>query len=161
MIDNQEQQIIDCYTDASYSKEVGGSIIAYKINNMPIRSKYLNGVKNTEAEIKGVDRCIEIASDMYLNSEIHIYTDCQKVLELKAEGKYPDNVIVHKMKGHMKGALRDNNQHIFSQVDKRARKLLRIRLKAIRASDLNKVLTDKQNDKEQNKVRVRKSNKKI
>lgn len=134
MIDNQEQQIIDCYTDASYSKEVGGSVIAYKINDMDIRTKYLNGIKNTEAEIKGVDRCIKIASEMYLNSEIHIYTDCQKVLELESEGKYPDNVIVHKMKGHMKGELRDNNQQIFSQVDKRARKLLRVRLRAIRSN---------------------------
>jgi len=158
MIDNQEQEIINCYTDASYSKEVGGSVIAYKINDMPIRTKYLNSVKNTEAEIKGVDRCIDIASKMYLNSEIHIYTDCQKVLELESEGKYPENVLVHKMKGHMKGELRDKNQQIFSCVDKRARKMLRIRLKAIRAQNAN----ENENENEiKNKVRIRKANKKM
>ena len=81
---------IDCYCDASYSKEVGGSVIAYKIGNLPIRLSYLDKVKNTEAEIQAVDKCIEIVSELYGNENfiIYIHTDCQKVIELKNEEKY-------------------------------------------------------------------------
>lgn len=131
---DDEFQNIDCYTDASYSKEVDGSVISYKIGNMPIQSAYLANVKNTQAEIYAVDKCIKIVTELHAdeNIHIHIHTDCQKVIELASNGKYPSFISTYKMKGHLKGALRNDKQRIFSKVDKQARKDLRRRLKIIR-----------------------------
>jgi hypothetical protein len=115
---------IDCFTDASYSKEVGGSIIGYKIGNDAIVTEFLFGIKNTEAEIKAIEKCLLKCEESYSDYVIHIYTDCQKALNMQF-----DNVIFHKMKGHMKKCDKDDKQLIFTQVDKITRYELRQRMK--------------------------------
>lgn len=112
---------IDCYTDASYSKEVGGSIIGYKIGDEQIVTEFLDKIKNTQAELIAVDRCIATCKEKYPNYQIHIYTDCQKAIQ----NQNTNDVIYHKMIGHIKKSLRDDKQTIFSCVDKLTRKELR------------------------------------
>ena len=46
--------IIDAYTDASYSKELGGSVIGYKIGDLPIQTEFINDTKNTQAELLSI-----------------------------------------------------------------------------------------------------------
>ncbi|VBB18064.1 hypothetical protein YASMINEVIRUS_527 [Yasminevirus sp. GU-2018] len=137
-------RVISCYTDASYSKEVGGSVIGYKIGDGEVQTLFLLNVKNTEAEITAVQRCIDTVVNGYDNMldnnptnpvndyEIHIYTDCQRVVQKFEDGEYPYNVEVRKMIGHMKKADKDHNQLIFTQVDRATRKELRKRLKTVR-----------------------------
>lgn len=118
---------IDCYTDASYAKDVGGSIIGYKIGSASIETEFLAEIKNTEAEIIAVKTCVRKCIDLYkdtdLDIRIHIYTDCQKAMELK----FNEDVVFHKMIGHMKSALKDEKQKIFTLVDKETRKKLRMK----------------------------------
>ena len=117
MIDKHEHvNSIDCYTDASYAKEVGGSVIGYKIGDHPIFTDFLVNVKNTEAEMSAVKLCIDLASELYPNAEIHIHTDCQKAVN--SANEYPAYVVMHKMRGISKRDFRNDKQHIFSEVDK-------------------------------------------
>lgn len=129
-------QCVDCYTDASYAKEIGGSVISYQIGNLPICTIFLENIKNTEAEIKAVDACIKSVLEIYpienTNIQIHIHTDCQKVIALSIKGNYADNIIFSKMEGHVKKSIRNDKQMIFSKVDRAARKELRRRLKIVR-----------------------------
>ena|SRR5579872_1909295 len=131
---NDHVQIINCYTDASYAKEVGGSVIGYKIGEHPIFTDFLVDVKNTEAEMSAVKLCIDLASELYPDAEIHIHTDCQKAVN--SADDYPSYVVIHKMRGHIKRNLRDDKQQIFSEVDRYVRKQLRLRLKIIRNENL-------------------------
>lgn len=116
---------IECYTDVSYAKDVGGSVIAYKISNQPIHLEFLEGVKNTQGEIKAIELCIKKIIDNYnlppKSYIIHIFTDCQKAID----SVYPEYVKTHKMEGHIKKSMRNNRQQIFATVDKAARKELR------------------------------------
>jgi hypothetical protein len=134
MIDNDyyydELKSIDCYTDASYSKEINGSFIGYKIGDMPVRTQFLKNIKNTQAEIQAVEICIDIASKIYPSIELHIHTDCQKVVD--SNDIYPKHITMHKMVGHMKRADRNDKQQIFSHVDITVRKALRRQLKIVR-----------------------------
>lgn len=137
--------IIDCYTDASYAKFAGGSFIGYKIGNNPIQIVYLENTKNTQAEVRAVDICIDAASILYPNAQLHIHTDCQKVIKKYTNGDYPEHVITHKMIGHIQEELiTDEKQIIFSQVDRAARKALRTRMKIIKAN--NRLLLDNNNE---------------
>ena len=120
---------IDCYTDASYSKEVGGSIIGYKIGDEPIVTEFLDNIKNTQAELIAVERCIATCKEKYPTYQIHIYTDCQKAIQ--NQNNNTNDVIYHKMIGHIKKSLRDDKQTIFSLVDKITRKELRKKYKEI------------------------------
>jgi len=120
--------MIDCYTDASYAKDVGGSVIGYKIGDLDIQTKFLEGVKNTEAEIMAVRECVRLCQELYPGSTINIHTDCQKALQLD----FGTGVVLHKMVGHMKNSLKDDKQLIFTQVDRLARKKLRQRRKRCR-----------------------------
>lgn len=115
-------QEIDCYTDASYAKDVGGSFIGYKIGDDVIQLQFLLGVKNCEAEEIAADKCIVAARSQYPNHMINLYTDCQKVVNTNKS----NNVIVHKMIGHMKGTT-DIHQTRFKTVDKATIKALRQR----------------------------------
>jgi len=118
---------VDCYTDASYAKDVGGSVIGFKIGDELINTQFLDKIKNTEAEVLAVklcvERCVKMYKDVNPNLRIHIYTDCQKAIGLI----FDENVVFHKMIGHMKNRLKDEKQMIFTQVDKLTRKKLRER----------------------------------
>jgi hypothetical protein len=116
---------VDCYTDASYAKDVGGSVIGFKIGDEPIKTRFLDKIKNTEAEVLAVklcvERCVKMYKDTNPNLRIHIYTDCQKAMGLI----FNENVVFHKMIGHMRNQFKDEKQLMFTQVDKLTRKKLR------------------------------------
>ena len=120
--------IIDCYTDASYSKNIDGSIIGYKIGANNIVLDYLPQMKNTQAEVLAVKFCVDEVERMYPNKRItlFIHTDCQKVMTLNMN---TDNIDIQyvKMIGHMKKSLMNAKQKIFSSVDKAVREELRAR----------------------------------
>jgi hypothetical protein len=118
---------INCYTDASYSKDVGGSFIGYKIGDEPMIIKFLDGIKNTAAEVTAAEICILTAVSHYPDQIINLYTDCQKVVDTDY---HLNNVKIHKMIGHMKGT-DDIHQTNFKVVDKATRKALRQRRKDI------------------------------
>lgn len=122
-------KIIDAYTDASYSKEIGGSVIGYKIDNLPICIEFVNDIKNTQAELMAIERCISLSAIHHPESVIRIHTDCQKA----QKEIYPPNIIIVKVIGHMKNKFKNERQKEFSKVDKLTRKTLRIMLKEIRA----------------------------
>lgn len=111
--------IVTCFTDASYSKEKGASVIAYKICNDIINIKIIYNMKNSEAEKYGVEFVYNLANNKYPNCLIKIYTDCKNI-------KYSQNNLeVCWIKGHTKSNERNNNDLIFRQVDQKARKVLR------------------------------------
>lgn len=116
---------IDCYTDASYIKVISKSVVAYKIGLEPINVIVLN-CNNTEAEIHGVQHCVNLCISLYNNIQIiNIHTDCQKALKYNFD--VPNNMTLNilKLKGHKKKDLRDENDVIFHTVDRKARKYLR------------------------------------
>jgi hypothetical protein len=118
---------INCYTDASYAKDVGGSFIGYKIADEPLEIKFLDGIKNTAAEVIAAETCILTAILRYPDQVINLYTDCQKVVDA---GYHLSNVKIYKMVGHMKGT-NDIHQTRFKVVDKATRKALRQRRKEL------------------------------
>jgi hypothetical protein len=120
---NAKQIHINCYTDASYCNVMMLSVIGIKIGNKPIYLEQLPNVKNTEAEIYAINKCIELCSLLHFNALIYIYTDCQKAFQLE---NLSENVLLIKIKGHKKKNLKDTNDIIFSSVDKMVRKRLRI-----------------------------------
>ena len=124
----EPNNIIKCYTDASYSKELLGSVIGYKIGDSKIKTEYLEGINNTQAELIAIEKCIEKVKKHHPGKIIHIYTDCQKAIKV-----YNDNedVVMHKMIGHIKKELRDGDQMIFSQVDRATSKQMRSKFKSI------------------------------
>jgi hypothetical protein len=115
-------QELDCYTDASYAKDVGGSFIAYKMGDFPIWLQYLEGVKNTQAEVFSARQCVRVARALHPNHVINVYTDCQAVIRKEPRQK---NVNFFKVEGHPKTKQKDERQQVFSQVDRTARKALR------------------------------------
>jgi quinolinate synthase len=74
-----------------------------------------------------VNLCIAECEKTYPGSQIHVHTDCQKAIR----SKYPENVRMHKMIGHVKKDLRDEKQTIFAMVDRAVRKELRKKHKEI------------------------------
>ena len=117
--------IFSCYVDASYNSQKNIGVISYIIinNDIEILNKYeiLNNIKNTQLEILGVNKCIEECSNISETSTIIIYTDCQKALQLNLDS----NIKIIKVKGHSKKTEKDENDIIFSKVDKKAKKILR------------------------------------
>jgi len=120
---------INVYTDASYSKELGGSVIGYKIDDQAIHTEFISDIKNTQAELLAIKKCISLTTKYRIGCIIRIHTDCQKALQ----ETYPPNVVMIKMSGHMKRADMDEDQKIFSMVDRLTRKTLRSLLKDKRA----------------------------
>lgn len=113
---------VKCFTDASYSQQKGLSVIGYKIGENEIVLDRLPGVKNTQAELVAIDRCISECNRLYSdNVLIIIHTDCQRALK----NQYVGNVLVVKIKGHKKKVLRDEDDAVFSTVDKAVRRMLR------------------------------------
>ncbi len=53
-----QMENIKCFTDASYSKEIEVSVIGYKVGDAQIILKHLPQIKNTQAELYAVDKCI-------------------------------------------------------------------------------------------------------
>ncbi len=117
---------IDCFTDASYSKEANGSYIGYMIGNNEIVTEFCPEIKNTQGEILAIEKCISVCNENYKDHQIHIYTDCQKAINLYENN---DSMVFHKMQGHIKKSLMNDEQLKFSKVDKMTRKELRKRCK--------------------------------
>jgi hypothetical protein len=130
-MENNELEQIDCYTDASYSKEKSTSVIAYKILNEPIKTIILKDIKNTQAELFGIEFCIGYSIENYSNiKKINIYTDCQNAwkqdyIKYKNKNQIQIEINLIKIKGHQKMEFMNGNDRIFKQVDKMARKTLR------------------------------------
>ena len=116
---------VECYTDASYSQFIKTSVVGYKIGNRKIILETLVDIKNTQAELYAVQKCIEICSQHYPDKNIIIYTDCQKAVQNYENEVYPKYVKLIKVDGHKKSILRDHNDKIFNLVDKATRKELR------------------------------------
>jgi len=115
---------IECYTDASYSKEKSVSVVAYKINDEPIQTIIYENVKNTEAELNGILFCIDYCIENYPSEYIIIYTDCQNAFKQNYSDK-SINLTLVKIKGHQPKREMNSNDLIFKMVDKMARKMLR------------------------------------
>ena len=118
--------IIECYTDCSYSPQTGLLVIGYKIGDLEIVTELLQNIKNTQGEIYAVEKVINTCDKNYPNCEIIIYTDCQRVIKNNYQ-----NVNFIKVKGHSKKIFKNKNDLIFSTVDKRVRKELRKYVKNI------------------------------
>lgn len=112
---------IKCFTDASYSQHKNLAVVGYKIGEDKIVLKKLPYTKNTLAELIAINLCISACNIKYPGSNIIIFTDCQRALK----NNYPKNVEIKKIKGHKKGSLKDENDLIFSTVDKKVRKAMR------------------------------------
>ena len=124
---------IDCYTDASYSKEANGSFIGYIIGDEPMVTEFCLEIKNTQGELMAIEKCLSVCNTKYPDHQIHIHTDCQKAID-----QYQENgsIVFHKMQGHMKKSLMNDKQKIFSLVDRRTRKELRIKCKIKKDSEI-------------------------
>jgi hypothetical protein len=127
------QQQINCYTDASYSLEKAMSVVAYKIGEKSIEKIFLPNLKNTQAEIFGIEHCITqslLEYDLTKNNELilNIYTDCQNAWKqdfchlIKIKNVHLNLI---KVKGHQKKINMNSHDLIFKEVDKYARKTLR------------------------------------
>lgn len=114
--------VILCFTDASYSPQNGKCVIGYKISNNNIVLQSLTNVKNTQAELLAIERCISDCRLNYPHDVYHIHTDCQKAITYFAD-EY--DVVMIKVDGHKKGCLRDDIDDIFRTVDLAVRKKLR------------------------------------
>jgi hypothetical protein len=113
--------IIECYTDCSYSPQTGLCVVGYKIGQNEIVTELLTNIKNTQGEIYAVEKCIELAKVMFnYNYSLLIHTDCQRVIQ----NTYP-NVKFYKMEGHKRKILKNDKDLIFSKVDKKVRNDLR------------------------------------
>lgn len=121
--------IINCYTDASYSNHKNISVVAYKIDNLDIQTIIYNNVKNTQAEILGIEYCIQYCLDNINMTDIdmiNIFTDCQNAWKQDFNKLCPNiKINLIKIKGHQKMDKMTNDDLIFKQVDKMARKTLR------------------------------------
>lgn len=121
----KNEQIMDtikCFTDASYSQQKNIAVIGYKIGDLEPVLDELPNIKNTQAELLAIERCLEECAKLYPNNEIILYTDCQRALK---NTNYPPNVTLVKLEGHKKGTLKSDDDKIFSIVDKAVRKRLR------------------------------------
>ena len=112
---------IKCFTDASYSQQKKLSVIGYKVGNLQIILELLPDVKNTQAELYAIDKCIELCKQLYPDEVIIIFTDCQRAFKNQCE----HNIMLQKIEGHKKSILKDDDDKIFSTVDKAVRRYLR------------------------------------
>lgn len=122
-------EIIECYTDASYSQFAKFSVVGYKIGNSRINLEILKNIKNTQAELYAIEKCITICNIQHVGKKIMIYTDCQKAIQNFQNNKYQKHINLIKVDGHKKNILRDNHDKIFNLVDKATRKELRKNVK--------------------------------
>jgi hypothetical protein len=129
--------IIECYTDCSYSPQTGLCVVGYKIGDNNIVTELLINIKNTQGEIYAVEKCIEICKNHFIdNYTLLIHTDCQRVIQ----NTYP-NVEFVKMEGHKRKALKTPKDLIFSKVDKKVRNDLRMHVeKSLKNSAFDKPL---------------------
>ncbi len=125
--------IIECWTDASYSPQHKLSVFGYKIGQNKIKT-FVSELKNTQAELEAISKCIEECKKLYpdinnpnLNFVIIIYSDCQRAIM----NEYDSFVKIIKIKGHSKKSEKNNVDMIFSYVDKEVRKVLRNKIKEV------------------------------
>jgi ribonuclease HI len=142
-------EIIKCYCDASYDPISKTAVTGWKIGSDPICIKKIKNTNNTRAEIIGIISLIENL-DPFKN--YIIYTDCQGILERLASKEnlirknfknnkgielancdiyqqlfdaVTDNIIIKHINGHMPTKIMNDDNIIFSMVDKYVRKALR------------------------------------
>jgi len=122
---------INCWSDASYSQHKSVSIVAYKINFDSIKTIKFDNIKNTQAEIFGIEFCINLIIKNYPQVQIiNIYTDCQYAFKqnysiYKNQLNVQIQINLIKVKGHQKMKNMNWSDLIFKKVDKFARKTLR------------------------------------
>lgn len=122
--------IIECYTDCSYSPQTKLCVIGYQIlipnQKNKIKTELLINVKNIQGEIYAVEKCIETCKKIFDNQnyKLLIHTDCKRVIK-----NVYANVEFIKMEGHKRKNLKNNKDIIFSNVDKKVRNDLRKHVK--------------------------------
>jgi len=116
-----EMDPIKCFTDASYSQHKNLSTIGYKIGGSNIFLENLLHVKNTQAELYAIKKCIEVFNNRHPGLNAIIFTDCQRALK----DSYPLNISVQKIDGHKQKIYKNDDDIVFSTVDKAVRKRLR------------------------------------
>ena len=124
---NSDMESIKCFTDASYSKDISLCVIGYMVGDSKVSIEYIPDMKNTQGELHAIDRCIEKCNQLHPDSQMEIYTDCSRALK----NDYGDEVTIVKIKGHLKKALRTENDNLFRKVDRAVRKALRKRVKEL------------------------------
>jgi ribonuclease HI len=130
--------MLKVFVDASFSPITRRAVGCYLFNNK-LNFHYMENTKNTQAEIETV---LMMMHKMPYDKDITVYTDCMAVIKLFNE-RYLDkelkaprealsslmrlhhNIIFQKITGHMKSCLKDENDRLFSIVDKAARAKLR------------------------------------
>jgi len=116
---------IECWSDASCSRVINLSVIAYKIGDLDIMIESFreedDSIKpnSTEFEELGILRCIEYCEKYYPYQQIIIYND-----NTDACNFFYDNVKIVKIDGHPKTIV-DRIDVIFSEVDKAAHNEMR------------------------------------
>ena len=127
--------LVEYYSDASFSPPNHIAIVGFKIKVSDIiYTKTIFDTKNTDAELIGIQQCINHFIINYDNTKFKlvIYTDCAKAIQVKEQFKTENKLgefEIIKIEGHKPTRLKDANDKQFSIIDKYTRKLLRQRLK--------------------------------
>jgi hypothetical protein len=126
------------FVDASFSPITKRAVGCYLYNNI-MNYHYMEDTYNTQAEINTV---LIMMHNMPYDKNITVYTDCMAVIKIYNE-RYIDkshappremlcslmlnhnNILFEKIDGHVKSSLKNENDKIFSMVDKAARAELR------------------------------------
>jgi hypothetical protein len=126
------------FVDASFSPITKRAVGCYLYNNI-INYHYMENTRNTQAEINTV---LVMMHNMPYDKNITVYTDCMAVIKIYNERYYhlslsPErymlrslmlnhyNIFFEKIDGHVKSSLKNENDKLFSIVDKAARAELR------------------------------------
>lgn len=142
--------IIKCYCDASYNPQTKIAVIGWKIGQNKIRDMLLTDTNNTRAEIIGL---IHLINELDPNLKYIIHTDCQSILNRlmskekligkdfkNAKGEklgnadlyqklfeiVTENITLVHIDGHISREKMNEDNVIFSQLDKYVRRKLRI-----------------------------------
>jgi ribonuclease HI len=126
------------FVDASFSPITKRAVGCYLYNNV-MNYHYMENTRNTQAEVETV---LMMMHKMPYDKNITVYTDCMAVIKIYKE-RYLEqiltpprddlrslmlshtNILFEKIDGHLKSSLRNENDKIFSMVDKAARAELR------------------------------------
>lgn len=123
------------YCDSSYDPISRRGVIAYMKKGSDIVTEEVICDGNTQLEFVAVDRVLDLVSP---NDRVH--TDCQRIVQI-AEGDHPryeyqrdiadkirmKRVTMVKVEGHKKSSLKNDDDRLFSIVDKESRRILRKR----------------------------------
>ena len=130
--------MLKVFVDASFSPITKRAVGCYLYNNV-MNYHYMENTRNTQAEINTV---LIMMHNMPYDKNITVYTDCMAVVKIYNE-RYIDqllapprdmlrslmlshnNILFEKIDGHVKSSLKNENDKMFSLVDKAARAELR------------------------------------